>query len=129
MVEMVWRASSGETSGGNDGQAQDLDVKRLPRRSHRLQILPAVVAQAQIEPMPGEGLLDGLAMAIELVADGRADEVGAVGVEALPHQQVDMAEIDIAEIDRDLLAIAGFGPQLLNISGHVRPSLYHPDGW
>jgi hypothetical protein len=59
---------------GNDGQPQDLDVKRLPRRSHRLQILPAVVVQAQIQPMPGEGLLDGLAMAIELVADGRALE-------------------------------------------------------
>ena len=79
--------------------------------------------------MPGEGLLDGLAMAVELVADGRADEVGAVGVESLPHQQVDMAEVDIAEIDGDLLAIAGFGPQLLNIFGQVRPSLYHPDGW
>ena len=111
------------------GQPQDLDVKRLPRRSHRLQILPAVVVQAQIQPMPGEGLLDGLAMAIELVADGRADEIGAVGVEALPHQQIDMAEVDIAEIDRDLLAIAVFGPKFLYVSDHVRPSLYHPDGW
>jgi hypothetical protein len=68
-------------------------------------------------------------MAIEAGADGRADEIGAVGVEALPHHQIDVAEVDITEIDGDLLAIAGFGPQLLHVSDHVRPSLYHPDGW
>jgi hypothetical protein len=33
----------------------------------------------------------------ELGADRGADEIGAVGVEALLHQQIDAAEIDVAE--------------------------------
>src|SRR5438874_13598201 len=41
----------------------------------------------------------------ELVADGGADEVGAVGVEALLDEQVDLAEIDRAEVDGDLLRL------------------------
>jgi hypothetical protein len=40
---------------------------------------------------------------VELVADRRADEVGAVLVEALPHQQVDLPQIYRAHVDRDLL--------------------------
>ncbi len=44
-------------------------------------------------------------MAVELVADRGADEVGPVGVESVLDHQVDMAEIDEAKIDGDLLAI------------------------
>ena len=44
-------------------------------------------------------------MTVELVADGGADEIRAIGIEAVLHHQIDMAEIDKAEIDRDLLAI------------------------
>jgi hypothetical protein len=39
----------------------------------------------------------------DLVADRRADEVGAVLVEALPHQQVALPEIHRTHVDRDLL--------------------------
>src|SRR4051794_3379989 len=49
-------------------------------------------------------------MPLDLVADGGADEVGAVGAEALLHQKVDMAEIDVAEVDRDLLGVATLPP-------------------
>ena len=40
--------------------------------------------------MPDDRLLDGIRVSGELVADRRPDEVGAIGVEALMHQQIDM---------------------------------------
>ncbi len=43
---------------------------------------------------------------------------GAVGVEAVAHHQVDAAEVDEAEIDRDLLAVRHLGPQLVNGARH-----------
>jgi len=57
---------------------------------------------------------------LDLVADGSADEVGAVRVEAVLHQQVYVAEVHIAEVDRDLLGVAaGPGPQLVHVAGHL----------
>src|SRR5215212_4042641 len=57
-------------------------------------------------------------MAIELVTDGRSDEVGAVRVEPVLHHQIDMAEINVAEIDRDLLTIRRLGAKLAHIVSH-----------
>ena len=48
----------------------------------------------------------------ELVADRRPDEVGPVGEEPLLHQEVDPAEVDVAEVDRDLLAVGSAFPEL-----------------
>src|ERR671919_1841202 len=62
-------------------------------------------------------------MPLELVADGGADEVGAVRVEPLLHHQVDVAEVDVAEVDRDLFALAGLGSQLMHVACHAS---YHP---
>ena len=45
-------------------------------------------------------------MAVDLVADRRSDEVASVGIDPFRDEQVDMAEIDETEIDRDLLALA-----------------------
>ena len=39
----------GRDIGGDDGEPENLDVKRLAGRLHGLQVLPAVVAQAQVE--------------------------------------------------------------------------------
>src|ERR1700758_3977866 len=67
-------------------------------------------------------------MALELVADRGPDEIGAVGVEALVHDQIDLAEIDVAQIDRDFLGIRGLGSQLMYNIGH--PSTIHlTSGW
>jgi hypothetical protein len=51
-------------------------------------------------------LLDGIRVSGELVADRRPDEVGAIGVEALVHQQIDMAKVDESDIDGDFLSLA-----------------------
>src|SRR5829696_4192067 len=68
-------------------------------------------------------------MAIELVTDGRSDEVGAVRVESVLHHQIDMAEINVAEVNRDLLAIRRLGAKLAHIVSHSAPSSYHLLGW
>ncbi|KZS00515.1 Uncharacterized protein APZ42_003156 [Daphnia magna] len=52
-----------------------------------------------------DGLADGILVAVELVADRGPDEVGAVGIEALLDQEVDMAQVDVTQVDRQLLAI------------------------
>jgi hypothetical protein len=78
-----------------------------------------------IEPLGN--VLRGMVVAVELSAYRRPDEVGAIGVKAVLHQQVDLPEIDIAEIDRDLLAIRRLWPQLVDFTSH-HPSSNHPTG-
>lgn len=94
----------GGNIGGNNRKAKDLNVQHLARRLHRLQILPAVVPQAKFQALPGERLSDRIIMAIEMIADRRTYEIGAVGVKSLLNEKVDMAQVHIAEVDRDLLA-------------------------
>ena len=66
-------------------------------------------------------------MPIKLVSNGGPDEVGPVGVEALLDEEIDMAEVDIAEVDRDLLAVCRLGPKFVYIARHSsHPS---PSGW
>jgi hypothetical protein len=57
--------------------------------------------------VPHHRLLDGIRMSGELVADRRSDEVGAIGVEALVHQQIDMAKVDESDVDCDFLRNGG----------------------
>jgi hypothetical protein len=40
-----------------------------------------------------------------LVADRRTDEIRAITVETIAHEQVNAAEIDEAEVDGDLLPV------------------------
>ena len=54
--------------------------------------------QPKVELASGDGLLDGVVMAIELIPDRCPDEVGAVREEPLLNQQIDTSEIDVAEI-------------------------------
>src|SRR4051794_40981594 len=68
-------------------------------------------------------------MAVELVTDGCSNEVGAGRVETVLHHQVDMAEINVAEIDRDLLAIRRLGAKLAHIVSHsAHPLTISVDG-
>ena len=103
--------------------------QRLPGDARRFQVLAAVMAKAEIEGLARHRLADRVGVPVELVVDGGANEIRPVGVEAVLHHQVDMAEIDIAEIDRDLFAVRRSGPQLLHIASHHQPSLCHPTGW
>jgi hypothetical protein len=51
-------------------------------------------------------------MTFELVSDGRPDEIGPVRIEPLLHHQIDLTEVDIAEVDRDFLGVGAFRAQL-----------------
>src|SRR6185437_4530263 len=63
-------------------------------------------------------------------ADGRPDEIGPVGIEPFLHHQIDLTEVDIAEVNRDLLGVGGLGPQLADVVRHNgRHPFFHPLGW
>src|SRR5687767_4630255 len=51
-------------------------------------------------------------MRCKLIADGRADEVGPVGIKTFLHQQVDLPEVHHAQIDGDL-RFAGLRSQFM----------------
>jgi hypothetical protein len=68
-------------------------------------------------------------VAFELIADGRPDEIGTVGIEPFLHHQIDVTEVDLAKVDRDLLGFRSLGSQLAYIVGHGNIPLSHPIGW
>src|SRR5258708_35019441 len=103
---------------GKAGQAQPVDVGYLPGDRGGFQIFTAVMSQAEVQALSNHRLLDHVGMPVELVADCGTDEVGAVRVEPVLHHQVDVAEVDIAEIDRNFLAVAPLGPQLMYSADH-----------
>jgi hypothetical protein len=45
----------------------------------------------------------------KLIADRRADQVGAIRVKAFFDQQIDLAEVDRPQVDGDFLGLAAFG--------------------
>src|SRR5215211_1695217 len=100
----------------DDRETKDLDVKHLTGRLHGLQIPSAVLTQAEVELLPCDGLLDGVVVSIELVPDGCPNEVRSIGVKALLYQEIDVAEIHIAEIDSDFLAVRGPRPKFLHFA-------------
>ena len=67
----------------------------------------------EVERLPLHGAPEHVGVTVELVADGGADEVGAVGVKAVLHEHVYVPEIHEAEIDRDLLAVRELGSRAL----------------
>src|SRR5262245_11170328 len=76
--------------------------------------------------MPHDRFSNFLSMGRKLVADRRANEVSSVGIKALLHQQIDMAQVDVTEVDCDLFCFAGFVAKAMNFSGH---GLIHLCGW
>src|ERR1700674_328022 len=110
-----------------------MDVERLPGRPHRFEIVPRVVPQTEFQALSGRGLLDHLGVPFELVANCGTDEIRAVRVEPLLYHQIDTAQVDVAEIHRNLLGIPRLGSQFLHIAGHpmtLQPtSSCHPTGW
>src|ERR671913_1778417 len=113
---------------GDAGEAQHADVEPQAGVAGRLELRAAVVAQAEVEALALRGPRGRVGVALELVADGGADEVGAVGVEPLPDQEVDAAEVDVAEVDGDLLAVGGLGPRFLDVADHLLTILL-PSVW
>ena len=93
-------------------------MQHLAGALRRFEILAAVVSQPEVQTLSGCRLLDDVCVAFELVADGRPDEIGTVGIEPLLHHQIDVTEVDVAKVDRDLLGFRGPGSQFTYIAGH-----------
>ena len=89
----------------DSGEAQYIDLEHLSGAARRFEILAAVIPQTKIQALSGGGLFDDVGMPFELASNRRADEIGPVLVKAVLDHQIDMAKIDVAEIDRDLLAV------------------------
>jgi len=84
-----------------------MNVQRLSGIARRFEILAAIVPQAEVQTLSNRGLLNHVRMAIDLIADCGPDKIGAVRVKPLLHQEVYLAEVDVAQIDRDLFRFAG----------------------
>jgi hypothetical protein len=65
----------------------------------------------------------------KLVANGCPDKIGTVGIEPFLDEQIDMAKVNIAEVDRYLLTIACLRSKLADIVAIDPPSSYHLYGW
>src|SRR6185312_6364269 len=91
--------------GCNHCQAENLDMKRFTGGTDRLELLPAVMTKTEIEFMSNDRPLHRIGVAIELVSDRRPDQVGPIGIEALTYQQIDLTQVDITQVNRDLFAI------------------------
>src|SRR5262249_126355 len=81
--------------------------------------------------MPHNRFLDFLGMGRKPVADRGPNEVGTVGIEAFLHQQIDVAKVDVAEVDRDLFRLARSVAESVNLGGHQcpPPSIWMVYGW
>src|SRR5260370_38744515 len=105
-----------------------MDVARLPGGPPGFEIVPRVVPQTEFQALSGRGLLDHLGVPFELVANCGTDEIRAVRVEPLLYHQIDTAQVDVAEIHRNLLGIPRLGSQFLHIAGHPG-TIQSPSSW
>jgi hypothetical protein len=74
---------------------------------------------------------DHVGVAFELIADCGSNEIGPVRVETLLHHEVDLPEVDVTEIDRDLLAV-GLWAELMYLGHNIAiryPSVWMVYGW
>src|SRR6266581_3662140 len=103
---------------GNADKAQHMDAQHFAGSTHRFEVFAAVLPQTEVQTLADRGLPDHVGVAFELIADCGSNEIGSVRVKALMYHQVDLAEVDVAEIDRDLLAVTGLWSDLVHIIGH-----------
>ena len=66
--------------------------------------------------------------AVELPPDRGADEVGAVGVEPLVDQQIDLAQVDQPDVDGDFLALVDLSHAVTFSPSANQPSTIPQDG-
>jgi hypothetical protein len=128
MEAMVARASSGVMSGAMTVSPNTWTSRVRPAMAQGFELVAAVVPHADVEALPRGGLPRSLGLALQLVAGGRAGEVGPVTAEALLDKDVDAAEIRAAEVDRDRLAVRAPGPELLYVTYRPWPCNCHPHG-
>src|SRR5262249_19752810 len=93
------------------------------------EIFAAEMSQPEIKALARRGLLDDIGVPVELVANSRPNEIGPIRIKSLLHHQIDVAEIDVAEADGELLGVTAPRPQLMDWRRHRIPSDIHPHGW
>ena len=120
---MVARARSAVTSCAMLARPRTLMCNISPACRAASRSARGVVPQTEIQAFAGRGLLDDVGVAFELIADRRSDEIGAVRIESVLHHQIDVAQVDIAKIDRDFFGFSGLRSEFADISGHGH---FHP---
>ena len=85
-------------------------------RGLRLEILPRIVRQSELELPSRHRLTDCVVLPFELVSNGCADEVSTISVEAVPDHEVHASEIDEAQVHRNFFAVGSLWSQLVNLS-------------
>lgn len=90
---------------GDARQAQHLYLQPLAARARSFQILARIVVNSEHQRAPAHRLPQCLGVRCDLIAYRGADQIGPVRVKTFAHQKIDMSEIDVAEIDRDLFGI------------------------
>src|ERR1700760_2098402 len=104
-------------------------MQHFARALHRFEIGAAVIPEPEVQAFSDGRLLDDVCVAFELIADGRPDEIRAVGIKPLLHHEIDLTEVDIAKVDRDLLVVRDPGAEFTNMVVHQEAPFDHPSGW
>jgi hypothetical protein len=95
---------------GDSRQADDLDIEHLASGLRTLQICATEVLETEQQRSTDNRPLDDVGVNGQLVADSGSYQVGSIGIEPLLYQQIDLPQIDHAEVDRELLRLANAGP-------------------
>jgi Virulence-associated protein E len=108
---------------GDGGEAENLDEERCPGIAGRLEILPRIARQPELELSARHRLTDCVVLPFELVSNGCADEISTVGVEPVANHEVHASEIDKAQVHRNFFAVGRLWSQLVNLSRRLSISL------
>src|SRR4029079_18266877 len=84
------RGNSGAGGDGRDvlgdgGKAEHGDVQHLASLPRLFEISAGVVPQPEVQPFAGGGPLNDASVTFNLIADRRADEIGAIRIEPFLH--------------------------------------------
>ena len=90
-----------------------MDFQHFSGSTRSFEIFATVMPQSEVQTLPDCRPLHHVGVAFELTADCRPNEIGPVRIETFLHHEVDLPEVDIAEIDRDLLAVGGLWAELM----------------
>jgi hypothetical protein len=85
-----------------------MDVQLLAVCHQLFEFLHRVAVQAHHIALAHDGLADHIGVLREQVANGRAHQIGTVGIKPFLDEEVDLGQVHQADIDRDLVAVRKF---------------------
>lgn len=92
----------GRDVGRDRRQPQHPNLQHFPRGLDGKQVFGGVMLNAKDERLAADRLAHGVAMRGQLIANGRSYQVCAVRIKPFLDQKINLAQVDITEIDRDL---------------------------